>query len=182
MAYASWSVVFGEQPSASKWNILGTNDASFNDSTGINLQYANLTGLSNPYKFSAYRNAAQNVGTAATKVTFDVENYDTNNNFATGTYTAPLDGYYQFNVGIACTTAGTGAVVLAHLYVNGALRKTLIRMNDAAGSANNMGGSSLEVLTAGQTVEVYVATSVAAKAIDVGAALTYFNGYLVSRT
>lgn len=35
MAYQSWSVVFGEQPSASKWGILGTNDASFNDGTGI---------------------------------------------------------------------------------------------------------------------------------------------------
>lgn len=35
MAYTSWSVVFGEQPSASKWNILGTNDASFNDGSGI---------------------------------------------------------------------------------------------------------------------------------------------------
>lgn len=33
--YQSWSVVFGEQPSAAKWNILGTNDASFNDGTGI---------------------------------------------------------------------------------------------------------------------------------------------------
>lgn len=31
MAYASWSVSFGEQPSASKWNILGTNDSFFND-------------------------------------------------------------------------------------------------------------------------------------------------------
>lgn len=29
MAYASWSVVFGEQPSAAKWNILGSNDAWF---------------------------------------------------------------------------------------------------------------------------------------------------------
>lgn len=29
MAYSSWSVVFGEQPSAAKWNILGTNDAHF---------------------------------------------------------------------------------------------------------------------------------------------------------
>lgn len=36
MAYASWSVVFGEQPSAAKWNILGLNDASFNDGTGLN--------------------------------------------------------------------------------------------------------------------------------------------------
>lgn len=35
MAYAAWSVSYGEQPSASKWNILGTNDASFNDGTGI---------------------------------------------------------------------------------------------------------------------------------------------------
>lgn len=35
MAYASWSVVFGEQPSAAKWNILGTNDAAFNNGTGI---------------------------------------------------------------------------------------------------------------------------------------------------
>ena len=35
MSYTSWSVVFGEQPSAAKWNILGTNDASFNDGTGL---------------------------------------------------------------------------------------------------------------------------------------------------
>lgn len=35
MAYSSWSVVFSEQPSAAKWNILGTNDASFNNGTGL---------------------------------------------------------------------------------------------------------------------------------------------------
>lgn len=35
MAYQAWSVVAGEQPSAAKWNILGSNDASFNDGTGI---------------------------------------------------------------------------------------------------------------------------------------------------
>lgn len=35
MSYAAFNVVFGEQPSAAKWNILGTNDASFNDGTGI---------------------------------------------------------------------------------------------------------------------------------------------------
>lgn len=35
MAYQSWSVTFGEQPTAAKWNILGTNDASFNDGSGI---------------------------------------------------------------------------------------------------------------------------------------------------
>lgn len=30
MSYSSWSVSFGEQPSAAKWNLLGTNDAEFN--------------------------------------------------------------------------------------------------------------------------------------------------------
>ena len=35
MAYQAWSVVFGEQPTAAKWNILGTNDESFHDGTGI---------------------------------------------------------------------------------------------------------------------------------------------------
>lgn len=35
MAYQAWSVVFGEQPSASKWNILGTNDAGFHDGSNI---------------------------------------------------------------------------------------------------------------------------------------------------
>lgn len=33
-AYAVFSVVFGEQPSAAKWNILGTNDAYFNTQVG----------------------------------------------------------------------------------------------------------------------------------------------------
>lgn len=35
MVYQSWSVVFGEQPSAAKWNILGTNDSHFNDLIGL---------------------------------------------------------------------------------------------------------------------------------------------------
>lgn len=34
MAYTLWSVVYGEQPSAAKWNLLGSNDAYFNDQVG----------------------------------------------------------------------------------------------------------------------------------------------------
>lgn len=34
MAYASWSVTLNEQPSAAKWNILGTNDSYFNSTIG----------------------------------------------------------------------------------------------------------------------------------------------------
>lgn len=51
MAYSAWSVVFGEQVSAAKWNILGTNDASFNTyiGSGTNgiqqVQYQETTAL-----------------------------------------------------------------------------------------------------------------------------------------
>lgn len=41
MAYSAWSVAFGEQPSAAKWNILGTNDAYFDsyiDKSGYSIQ------------------------------------------------------------------------------------------------------------------------------------------------
>lgn len=35
MSYTAWSVVYGEQPSADKWNALGVNDAGFKDGTLI---------------------------------------------------------------------------------------------------------------------------------------------------
>lgn len=35
MSYHTWSVIYGEQPSASKWNQLGENDAGFKDGTNI---------------------------------------------------------------------------------------------------------------------------------------------------
>lgn len=35
MAYTAWSVVFGEQPTAAKWNQLGENDAGFKNGDNI---------------------------------------------------------------------------------------------------------------------------------------------------
>lgn len=50
MAYSSWSVIFGEQPSSAKWNILGTNDAHFYTFLGDNVNWQTwaptLTNLS----------------------------------------------------------------------------------------------------------------------------------------
>lgn len=43
MAYQSWSVVFGEQPSAAKWNILGTNDAYFDSLIGSGTAMTSFT-------------------------------------------------------------------------------------------------------------------------------------------
>lgn len=37
MAYTAWSVVYGEQPTAAKWNQLGANDAGFRDGSNFAL-------------------------------------------------------------------------------------------------------------------------------------------------
>lgn len=65
MSYQVWSVVFGEQPSASKWNILGTNDAGFNDGTAIANGVINSAHLTTALK--AYNNrSSSEVATAYT--------------------------------------------------------------------------------------------------------------------
>jgi len=71
MAYAAFSVVYGEQPSAAKWNILGTNDASFNDGTGIAALAIQNTHLDTDAITLGYGEATANQGTftAATDLT-----------------------------------------------------------------------------------------------------------------
>lgn len=64
MAYTAWSVVFGEQPTAAKWNQLGENDAGFKDGTNIDnlailtrhIADSNVTGA----KIANYRTRRQN--------------------------------------------------------------------------------------------------------------------------
>ena len=65
--------------------------------------------------FSAYQTIAQTItGNSYTKVTFDVEEYDTNNNFASSRFTPTVAGYYQINGCCALTT-----FVLIGIFKNG---------------------------------------------------------------
>lgn len=181
MAYASWSVVFGEQPSAAKWNILGTNDASFNDGTGIAGLYINLlTTYSNPYKFSAYRNAAYNTASSsATRFPFDTENFDTNNNFDittnVGRYTAPVSGFYFFDALITLGASATRAIPI--FYKNGA---EIRRGTDVAATNYGMGTSMFLQLSASDYIEVYYFVD-AVRAVTTGQACQ-FSGILLAKT
>jgi len=185
MAYASWSVVFGEQPSAAKWNILGTNDSSFNDGTGIASLSLSTTSLSNPYKFSAYSTAGHNVGTSPTKVQYNNEYYDTNNNFDSTTnyrYTVPVTGFYQFNIAVSTSAAGGGTNVAAYLYKNGSNLRLVDFSVAAAGNPPQVTGAPQIQATAADYFEVYVGTGTAAKALDTTAGNVVFEGYLMYRT
>lgn len=146
---------------------------------------SDLLLLSNPYKFSAYRTTNMNVGTADTKVQFNAENFDTGNNYDAVTnfrFTAPINGFYQLNTNILTTTAGAGTAIGLSFYKNGAQVVGPVNDFDAAGTNPGIALSALLQLTAGDYIEVYVGTGVAAKALDASfSGRNTFSGYLVSK-
>lgn len=142
MAYTAWSVVYGEQPTAAKWNQLGTNDAGFKDGTNIDAGAINNTHiasgissskLANPYKFHVQRTAAHNSSNSYTKIPFDTKLFDTGNNFDVTTnrrFVAPVAGFYFFEAEAGNTVAASTSMFVA-LYKNG----TKYATGSGAGSA-----------------------------------------------
>ena len=178
MSYAGWSVVYGEQPSATKWNILGTNDASFNDGTGIAddkviarhladnavetaaIKDANVTipKIVNPYVVKVARSGSQSIPNITfTKVQLNSESFDLNNNFDSSTnyvYTAPVTGYYFVN-GLV-KMGGAKMVTLCRLVSSGGYIKEGSASDNAAYTDNYSQVDDVVKLTAGQTLELQV--------------------------
>lgn len=183
MAYSADSFSAGEQPTLAKWNKLWANDASFNDGTGIASLSYSTTSISNPYKFSAYRNAAWVTSSSPTVVAYDTELFDTNNNFDIttnkGRYTAPVSGFYVF-VGAFNDTTSTSTLRYAAIYVNGS-PKLNGDVSTTTAANNVMVVHGLLQLTAGDYVEIY-ATAGAGSTGGIGQTATYFQGFLQSRT
>lgn len=138
--------------------------------------------LSNPYKFHAYRNAAQNAGNGAFAIiNFDTELYDTNNNFDVttnvGRYTAPVAGFYQFN---ARFSAAAGANTIIALYKNGAVYQRGAHMTGAG--TNGPVYSNLVQAAANDYFEIFSFAGGGALEVGGSGLSTYFSGHLVSHT
>jgi hypothetical protein len=71
--------------------------------------------------FSAYASQNQSVTTATfTKVTLDVEEFDTNSNFASSRFTPTVAGYYQISGSVQISvSSGSSLRGLASIYKNG---------------------------------------------------------------
>ena len=70
--------------------------------------------------FSAYSNVGTSlIGGAFTKLLYQVELYDTNNNFASSTFTPTVAGYYQINASV--NVAGSTGETSIGIYKNGSL-------------------------------------------------------------
>jgi hypothetical protein len=79
---------------------------------------AKLGQLPNAPAFSAYANAATSLPSGAiTKVNFQVEDFDTNSNFASSRFTPTVAGYYQLNASVQFNGSTTNPV--AYITKNG---------------------------------------------------------------
>jgi len=95
--------------------VAGTNTATFPAATGTVMVSGNMPA------FSATLSADQAITNATyTKVLFDTETFDTNNNFASSRFTPTVAGYYQLTINIQFTYATITREIIP-LYKNGAL-------------------------------------------------------------
>jgi hypothetical protein len=131
--------------------------------------------------FSAYPSANSGALTAATftKVSFDTEEFDTNNNFASSRFTPTVAGYYQINACVSPATF-TGNYFLTTIYKNGSAYK-----NGSNFSPNSLAGLSAPVSSLvyfnGSTdyVEIYVIAGGTPVIFGATTYFTYFNGSMV---
>jgi hypothetical protein len=93
--------------------------------TTLTLPTTTSTLAINGPAFSAYAGTGTTVATATfTKVLFDTEEFDTNNNYASSRFTPTVAGYYQISAGFNSTSGTTGTNNLIMIYKNGAWTRT----------------------------------------------------------
>jgi hypothetical protein len=123
--------------------------------------------------FSAYASAGTSLGADAyTKITLAVEDFDTNNNFASSRFTPTVAGYYSFHGSVGAS----GAYVQAALYKNGSRIVSGTYYN--AGTSQTSHVSGLFYMN-GSTdyVELYAYAGVAVTSAS-GASSVFLHGFL----
>ena len=98
--------------------VAGTNTATLPAATGTVMVSGNMPA------FSAYATSDLTVSSGTiTKATLDVEEFDTNSNFASSRFTPTVAGYYQINAGITLVATGGMTNQNVYIYKNGSQYK-----------------------------------------------------------
>lgn len=148
-------------------------------SVAQSLQAVNQNTMTHPYKFRARRNAAMNTTAGAfAKITFDLEDYDINNNFTSGTYTAPVSGYYHVTARASYGT-NPGQALLA-IYKNGAIYQRGAHLRELTGVSGPV-ISDIIYLSQNDTVEIYVFADNAVAFETSAGSQAQFSMHLLSR-
>jgi len=145
-------------------------------------------GLSNPYKFLAYRNGALNSGNGAFAIIpFDTKIYDTGSNLDIvtniGRFTAPIAGFYSFDACFNANTNNTNQTDCIALYKNGAMyvQGPFTQTPLTASPVGSQISATIQ-LAAGDYVEVFDYATVT-QLLRTGSPMqVWFSGVLVSKT
>lgn len=133
--------------------------------------------LGRPIACRAYRDAAFTIGSLA-KVVLDTENYDLGSDFATGTFTAPVTGYYQVNAVLGAVNVADANQVLARIYVNGSAAARATGISSYASGDPSVAVGDLVYAEAGQTIELWAEGSASVNG-SVGTSSTFMSVYFV---
>jgi hypothetical protein len=126
--------------------------------------------------FSAYATTAQTLASNVfTKILFDTERFDTNNNFASSRFTPTVAGYYfiSASVGVGATTTGANMT----LFKNGVEYQEMLAL---AGNVNAVCGNTPLVFCNGTTdyLEIFVRFVTGQNTFG-NLVYTYFSGAMV---
>lgn len=158
--------------------VSGTNTLTLPANTGTVITTASTFAGTGP-AFSAYANVATSLTNGAfTKISFQVEDYDTNNNFASSRFTPTVAGYYQISAA-SNISGGTTAELSIAVYKNGSGHK---QGSDfiTAGTQYSQSISTL-VYCNGSTdyIEIYLYIATAGKSTGTGDNSVWFNGAMI---
>jgi hypothetical protein len=131
--------------------------------------------------FSVTKTSNQSISASTwTKVTYDTEVFDTNNNFASSRFTPTIAGYYQVITNTMVTTPGSASYFQTAVYKNGSQHNILIETQTQTVSYVSCSGSYLIYLN-GLTdyIEIYINTGYNATVYGDSLPYTYFQGLLV---
>ena len=147
--------------------------------TTLTLPTTTSTLAINGPAFSAYANAATSLTNGAfTKLLFQAEEYDTNNNFASSRFTPTVAGYYQVSAA-STVNGGTTAEVSIAVYKNGSVHKQGFDFI----TAGNQYAQSISTLVYcnGSTdyIEIYLYVATAGKSTSTGESNVWFNGAMI---
>lgn len=137
----------------------------------------------NPYCFRAYNSVTTPLPDAVTtQVSFGVEEYDYNGNFAANVYTAPFAGVFHFEAAVTIS-GGTASPVDFALFMmkNGSLVTAGTRFVPSASDCTGM--ISAEILLAqGDVIDIRAYQNTAgAETTQTGTQYTWFAGHLVHK-
>lgn len=154
----------------------GVTGLTIDASQNVTLAKGLTVGASAAPAFSAYQSSAQTLtSNVTTKILFQTEEFDTNSNFASSTFTPTVAGYYQVSAAFAMGAVASGGNIA--VYKNGGLYKY---MYNIAGFAVNLLAGTCLVNCNGTTdyIEIY-GTLGTGQVTSANATATYFQAAMI---